>query len=309
MLSRLEQALSAWQPDAEWVIEPGTAGVASPHRVATEWAGFKVQKGSQHFYAKVLHEDQKPLINIEHTVVASRAAAELGLVPQLIHADSEQGVVIFAALDNRWHWATLDQLTQPQHFHKLTQILDQLHEISVPLPTRHDALQKLRECCERDNVRLPDELRWLGECVDLAWQALNEQPYSPVLIHGDPVASNWLVNDLGEWQLLDFDHAAQGDAWYDIAVILHERLPFDDQWREAIRAWRGECSEADHARCRLYALIDSYYWTLWGFWSGHTSSRGLEFTKVGQWTLLRCRQSAADPRLERWLALVAGSAA
>jgi len=309
MLTRLEQVLSAWQPGTEWAIKAGTAGVASPHRVATEWAGFKVQKGSQHFYAKVLHDDQKPLISVEQTVTASRAAAELGLTPQLVHADSELGVVIFAALDDSWHWATLDLLTQPQHFQKITQILDQLHEVRVPLPTRQDALQKLRERCELDGVTLPDELYWLGECVDLAWQALNKQPYSPVLIHGDPIASNWLVNDLGEWQLLDFDHAAQGDVWYDIAVLLHERVPFDDQWREAIRYWRGECSEADHARCRLYALIDSYYWTLWGFWSAHTSPRSLEFTKVGQWTLLRCRQSASDARFERWLAIVAERAA
>ena len=308
MLARLEQTLNAWLPGEEWIIAPGTAGVASPHRVATEWAGFTVRQGDRCWYAKVLYDDQKPLIEVAHSVAASRAAAERGLTPQVVHADIERGVVLFIALDDRWHWATLDQLTQPQHFQKITQILDQLHEINLPLPTRQDALQTLRECCERDGVTLPDELRWLGECVDLAWQALNQQPQAAALIHGDPIASNWLVSDRGEWQLLDFDHAAQGDIWYDIAVLLHERLPFDDQWREAIREWRGACSEADHARCRLYSLIDSYYWTLWGFWCGHTSPRALEFTKVGQWSLLRCRQSAADPRLERWLALAAGSA-
>lgn len=309
MLSRLEQSLRAWQPDAEWEIQPGTAGVASPHRVATEWAGFRLQKDDQRLYAKVLYDDQRPLIDLERSASASRAAAGLELTPSLIHVDSEQGVLIFAALDESWHWATLDQLTQPQNFQSLAKILDRLHEITLPLPSRQDAMRTLRQRCQQDGVALPAELQWLGECVDLAWQALTAQPFEPVLLHGDPIASNWLVNSQGEWQLLDFDCAAQGDAWYDIAVLLNEQMPFDDQWREVISSWRGSCSEADYARCRLYALVDDYYWTLWGLWSGHTSPRSLEFTKVGQWALLRCRQSARDPRLERWLALVARSAA
>lgn len=307
MLSRLEHSLRLWQPDATWDIQPGTAGVASPHRVATEWAGFRLRNADKQFYAKVMHEDQQPLLDINRSATASRAAARQGITPPLIHMNSELGVLIFAALDESWHWATLDQLTQPQNFQTLTKILDLLHQITLPLPSRQDDLKALRQFCQLDGVTLPAEVLWLGECVDMAWQALTAQPCAPVLLHGDPIASNWLVNSEGEWQLLDFDCAAQGDAWYDIAVLLNEQMPFDDQWREVIHNWRGSCSEADYARCRLYALADDYYWTLWGLWNGHTSSRGLEFTKVGQWSLLRCRQSAGDPRFARWLALVAGS--
>ena len=99
-----------------------------------------------------------------------------------------------------------------------------------------------------------------------------------------------------------------GDAWHDIATLIHEQLPTDDRWRDAIRTWRGDCSEADVARCRLYALVDDYHWTLWGTLNGVTSTRGLEFAKLGQWMLLRCRQSLSDPRFERWLNLTAEQA-
>ncbi|KAB8307404.1 aminoglycoside phosphotransferase [Erwinia endophytica] len=309
MLSRLQQALHGWQPDSQWSIQPGTPGVASPHRLATEWAGFRLHSGTQPLYAKVLQDDQRRLIDVQRSIDASRAAAEIGLTPAVHYADVAQGVVIYTALDTRWHWARLDQLMQPRHFTRLTRLLDQLHEINLALPSRQDDMRHLRQRCREDGVIMSDELNWLGECVDLAWQALNQQPHPAVLIHGDPIASNWLVNEQGDWQLLDFDYASLGDAWYDIAVLLNERMLFDHQWREAIAAWHGKCTEADYARCRLYALADDYYWTLWGLWNGHCSSRGLEFAKVGQWTLLRCRQSARDSRFERWLALVAGSAA
>ena len=166
----------------------------------------------------------------------------------------------------------------------------------------------MRELAQQQALVLPDEMLWLEECVDLAWQALHAAPAEPVLIHGDNIASNWMMNSQGEWRLLDFDYAAQGDAWHDIATLIHEQLPTDDRWRDAIRAWRGGCSEADVARCRLYAMVDDYHWTLWGMLNAVTTTRGLEFAKLGQWMLLRCRQSVNDPRFERWLNLTAEKA-
>ncbi len=310
MLTRLQQALAGWQPALEFDIQPGTAGVASPHRLATEWAGFRLTSNGQHYYAKVLFDDQQALIDIQRSAEISRQAGELGISPTLCHVDSAAGVLIFTALDTDFHWARLEQLRDPQHFAALTRTLDRLHQSGLPLPShsRQQDMLRLRGLAEQAALVLPDEMLWLGECVDLAWQALNATPFEPVLIHGDNIASNWVVNPQGEWQLLDFDYAAQGDAWHDIATLIHEQLPTDDRWRDAIRTWRGSCSEADVARCRLYAFVDDYHWTLWGMLNGATSPRGLEFAKLGQWQLLRCRQSASDPRFERWLNLTAEKA-
>ncbi|WP_345830326.1 phosphotransferase (plasmid) [Pantoea sp. BRR-3P] len=310
MMGRLEQALARWQPSQRVVIAPGTAGVASPHRLATEWAGFYVTASETRYYAKVLFDDQKSLIDLQRTTEISRQAGELGIAPALCHVDADLGVLIFAALAADYRWAKLETFRDPRHFNALTRTLDKLHHAGLPLPSqqRQQDMLQLRQHIARQNVVLPDELLWLGECVDLAWQALNAVPYQPVLIHGDNIASNWMINSKGDWQMLDFDYAAQGDAWHDIATLIHEQLPTDDRWRDAIRAWRGACSEADVARCRLYALVDDYHWTLWGMLNGSISSRGLEFAKLGQWMLLRCRQSASDPRFERWLTLTAEAA-
>ncbi|WP_416413482.1 phosphotransferase [Pantoea sp. App145] len=307
MMTRLEQVLEAWQPGQRFVVEPGCAGVASPHRLATEWAGFRLESAGQHFYAKVLYDDQRTLLDVRRSAEISRQAGELGIAPALCHADEQAGVLIFAALDADFRWAKLASFSDPAQFDALTRTLDRLHDAALPLPqrTRQQDMLRLRQQIGQANIALPQEMVWLGECVDLAWQALLAAPFTPVLIHGDPIASNWMVNSKGDWRLLDFDYAAQGDAWHDIATLIHEQLPTDDRWRDAIRAWRGECSEADVARCRLYALVDDYHWTLWGMLNGHTSARGLEFAKLGQWMLLRCRQSARDPRFERWLTLTA----
>ncbi|MDM2974103.1 phosphotransferase [Citrobacter sp. CK198] len=310
MLTRLETALMRWEPSRHFDIQPGTAGVASPHRLATEWAGFHLKADGQHYYAKVLFDDQNALIDIPRSAGISFQAGELGIAPALCHADMEAGVLIFAALDDDYRWARLDELRDPRNFISLTRTLDKLHQARSPLPPhrRQQDMLNLRQQVTGRGLKLPDEMYWLGECADLAWQALNAVPFDPVLLHGDNVASNWMINSKGEWRLLDFDYAAQGDAWHDIATLLHEQLPTDDRWRDAIRTWRGHCSEADVARCRLYALVDDYHWSLWGIFNGMTSLRNLEFSKLGQWMQLRCRQSASDPRFERWLTLTAEKA-
>ncbi|WP_369152642.1 phosphotransferase [Klebsiella variicola] len=310
MLSRLQQLLSDCEPEKNWQIAAGTAGVASPHRVATEWAGFILTCGEERRYAKVLHEDQRPLIDIGRSAAMSRLAGELGVAPRMLTADSARGILIFEALDQDWHWAKLEQLTSKATFHALRLQLERLHQ--APLPdvsaTRYEAIERLHQLCERDVVPLPAEMRWFRQCAESAWQALRLSRPEPAFIHGDNIASNWMINGNGELRLLDFDYAGAGDPWYDIATLLNELFPFEQQWREAIVAWRGRCSDADYARCRLYALLDDYYWTLWGFWSSHTSRRGLEFAKVGQWTLLRGRLSLQDPRFESWLRIIGGGA-
>ncbi|WP_312239941.1 aminoglycoside phosphotransferase family protein [Pantoea sp.] len=304
MINRLQTLLSIAEPAKNWQIAAGTAGVASPHRVAAEWQGFILTCGEERRYAKVLYEDQRPLIDVERSAAMSRLAGELRIAPRLL------AVLIFDALDADWQWAKLDQLATAKGFDALRLQLDQLHQ--APLPdvsaTRYDAIERLHQLCERDAVPLPAEMRWFRQCAESAWQALRLSQPQAAFIHGDNIASNWMINNSGKLCLLDFDYAGAGDPWYDIATLLNELFPFEQQWREAIVAWRGRCGDADYARCRLYALLDDYYWTLWGFWSSHTSRRSLEFAKVGQWTLLRGRLCLQDPRFESWLRIISGGA-
>ncbi|MBK0125653.1 hypothetical protein IAE30_18085 [Pantoea sp. S61] len=170
MLIRLQQALADWQPAQSFDIQPGTAGVASPHRLATEWAGFRLQSAGQGYYAKVLFDDQKTLIDFQRSAEISRQAGELGIAPALCHADPQTGVLIFAALDDGFRWARLDALRDPHHFTSLTRTLDKLHHSGLPLPShsRQQDMLQLRLQVETHGVQLPEELQWIGECVDLA---------------------------------------------------------------------------------------------------------------------------------------------
>ncbi|CAM3486425.1 aminoglycoside phosphotransferase [Pseudomonas floridensis] len=303
-LDRLRQALSNAGLGEHLTVREGAQGIASPSRLATEWLGYHVTDGRVDYYAKVLQPDMAELMDIELSARASECAGQSGAAPRLIYADSVRGVLLFEALNPAdWRCARLDELIAPGRIEALWALKQAVHSGATPDFVRSpmEDIQRLRVLCAMARVALPPEQAWIDRCVDMAWRALQNRSFQAMPIHGDGVASNVMVAQDGSLKLVDFDYGGCMDAWYDVAITLNELFPFEAQWREAISAWSGHCREADYAVCRLYALINDWYWTLWGFWAGTTSVRPLEFSKLGQWTFLRCLQSTRDPRLESWL--------
>jgi thiamine kinase-like enzyme len=305
---RLQNALAA-AGLGEARIASGTAGVASPVRLACEWAGFEVDSHEGRFYAKVLYDDMRPVVDFARTAEATRYAADTGVTPAVVLADEANNVLVLQALPaEQWRWARLDALQAPARLDALWQLKRAVHEGPSPAFARSPMadIQALRALCRQAAVALPDDHAWLDECVDLAWAALQCADITPRPLHGDGLAANVMINADGELRLLDFDRGGCFDPWYDVAVTLNELFPLEPQWRASIARWSSTPEPSDYARCRLYALMDDWYWTLWGLWAGVVSMRPLEFSKVGQWTLLRCRMTVQEPRFESWLREVRG---
>ena len=291
-------------------IEQAGTGVASPMRQACEWAGFHVHSDEGSFYAKVLYDDMQPRVNFAQTAAATRCAAQAGVTPAVRLADTVHGVLLLDALPaEHWHWARLDALQPPARLEAIWQLKRAVHEGPSPGFSRSPMadIQALQALCERAGVSVGSDHAWLAECAELAWAAVQSEPVPERALHGDGVASNVMINADGQLRLLDFDRGGCFDPWYDVAAVLNELYPFEPQWRAAIARWDSAAGEREYARCRLYGLLDDWYWTLWGFWAGVASTRSLEFSKVGQWTLLRCRMVVREPRFESWLRQARGT--
>ncbi len=307
LLARLNTTLLGHAPGCSPLVAPGAPAVASPSRLATEWEGYRVSGGNTPCYAKVLQADMTEVIDVANSAQASRCAGLTGATPRLIGADTALGVLLFDALpEDSWRTARLNDLVAPESLNKLWALKRAVHSGPSPGFVRSPMgdIDTLRTLCRRDQVALPPSHAWINQCIGMAWEALQGRAFSAVPIHGDGVSSNVMISTEGELKLVDFDYGGCMDPWYDVAITLNELYPFENQWREGIVAWAGQCLEADYAACRLYALINDWYWTLWAFWAGTVSGRSLEFSKLGQWTFLRCQQGTQDPRLESWLRLV-----
>jgi len=314
------------QPDS---VDDGPAAIASPMRLALEWQGFHVVIGAQRYYAKVLHDDAVALVDVAASAAASRAAGECGAAPLLLLADTEQGVLLFQSLrPGEWRSACIDDLIAPDSLTALWALKRKVHRAagadaageSLVSRVPEQDIARLYAMCLRDNAHLPSDTSEIHHALLKVCDALRATQTASVLVHGDGVASNVMVRCTGELSgelrselsgeliLVDFDRGGLADPWYDVATTLNELAEFPAAWREGIAAWQGYCSDADYARCRLYGLIDDWYWTLSSLWLSATSAREHDFIKLAQWTLLRLREGFKEGRVDAWLSLVSAAA-
>lgn len=300
---RLERGLGQHMLVLDAPAAPGTTAVASPLRLATEWAGYQLSIGGKAYYAKVLHEDMRDWIDPRKVIEVSHIAAAQGVTPMLRCSAADEAVMIFSGLSPQWHWAKVSDIAAVDRLGQLLELKKTLHQggkASFFLTPIED-IRWLLDRCREHAVPLPKDADWLSTCAAMAAQAIDAAGYDRVTVHGDGVASNVLIGPDQSMQLIDFDRAGLFDPWHDLATTLNELYQFESEWRQGIEIWAGQCREEDYARCRLHAFLDDWLWTLWGFSAGETSSRNVEFSKVGQWTLLRCRDAVADSRFESWL--------
>lgn len=84
LITRLRSALAPCGFAADAEIESVTQGVASPSRLSTEWAGFRVSSAQGGCYAKVLHADMAQLIDFDKVARASECAGRSAAAPRLL---------------------------------------------------------------------------------------------------------------------------------------------------------------------------------------------------------------------------------
>ncbi|MGI4982101.1 MAG: phosphotransferase [Janthinobacterium lividum] len=288
--------------DPTWT--PGPGAVASPMRLATEWHGFHGRDDALGLYAKVLRGEARELVDFDTSAQASRCAGETGASPRVVLADAARGVLVFEALPTtRWRWARIDDLSAPS---RLTALWDAKRAVQEgPKPTFERSLrvdvERVSALCLRDGAALPADAAAIGAQVRRACDALRRTQGPAVPVHGDGVASNVMIDAHGQLRLIDFDRGGLGDPWYDVGIALNELYQFENEWRHGVVLWQGRCDDAHYARCRLYALVDDWIWTLSAFWMSVHAAPGVDFTKLAQWTLLRCRQSLSEGRFDAWL--------
>ncbi|MCY0386147.1 aminoglycoside phosphotransferase family protein [Robbsia sp. Bb-Pol-6] len=285
---------------------PGPETVASPMRLAAEWQGFFLGDDADASlrYAKVLRPEMRELVDFETSARASRCAGETAASPRVVLADAARGVLVFEALaPARWRWARIDDLTDPVRLAALWHAKRAVHAGPRPACERspHADMERLSALCARDGIVLPADAATIGAQLRRACAALRRTQGPAVPLHGDGVASNVMIDAAGQLQLIDFDRGGLGDPWYDVGIALNELYQFEDEWRHGVVLWQGRCDDADYARCRLYALVDDWIWTLSALWLSACGSPAIDFMKLAQWTLLRCRQSLNEGQLDLWL--------
>jgi thiamine kinase-like enzyme len=290
---------------SEATLSPMIGGVVSPvHRAVENECYFATIDGRRPVFVKRRHDDMAEFIEPGPVAEASRKAGELGIAPRLLHADSENRLLVFEALGEEWKWGHVDVLRRPKILENLLAAKRAFHNGAQLQETRSvfDLVTAYSRLANKLEVAVPASVIAVSAAVDRIAAAIAAAGFDTVACHADGASSNVMVGPANAVQLVDFEWARQADPAHDLGTVLAELLPFDGEALLAIEIATGRPDARVLARARLYGAADDLMWALWGLINAARSPRKhIEFFKYAEWRLLRARTVIEGPRFETWL--------
>lgn len=288
-------------------IEPAPGGAASPSYQGVESTRFLVAaegEGEAAFFLKVGEAALGDLLDVPHAFRAAQTIAGLGLAPRPLHLAEAEGAILFERLGPGWRPARIDDLARPETVASVTRAFAAI--AAGPSLGRRtcvfEGIAEMRGVLGEDADTLPPDAWWLMEgaaAIEAAFAAAGRDVRP---LHGDPHASNLLLDGAGNLRFVDFDRAGDGDPHHQLGAFLNEAFQFEDDMLAGLEIAEGTVRPASFHRCRAYAAVDDLYWGLRALMLDRLSPHaGLEFRKYAGWRFLRCRTLMNRPGFEETL--------
>ena len=192
----------------------------------------------------------------------TRAAAQAGVGPQVVHHDPESGALVLDWIEART--MSNQAFAVPGTPLRIAESLRKLHAGSR---FRDDFdMFRLTEyylsVVDGRSIRIPEGYRDELPKVRLIEAALTAHSLPTVPCHNDLLAENYLDDGRKLW-IVDYEYSGNNDPTFELGNTAQE-LGFDAARQEELcAAYFGEATPALVARMRLQMIMSDVGWTLW----------------------------------------------
>jgi thiamine kinase-like enzyme len=266
----------------EDVVEriPGWAGReirASPIEAGLTNQNFRVEVGGTPYFVRLPGASTDLLaVDRANELHNTRAAAEAGVGPSVIHHDPESGALVLEWIDGRtMSNAAFAESGTPA---RIAEALKRLHAG----PRFRDDFDMVRlteyylSVVDANSIRIPEGYRDELPKVALIEAALAAHPLPTVPCHNDLLAENYLDDGSRLW-IVDYEYSGNNDPTFELGNTAQE-LGFDAARQEELcAAYFGEATPALLARMRLQMIMSDVGWTLWAAIQAAISSIDYDF--------------------------------
>jgi thiamine kinase-like enzyme len=234
----------------------------------------------------------------------TRAAAEAGVSPRVVHALPEWDVFVLEWIPGRTMSNTA--FAAPVMPTRIAGVLRRLHAG----PRFRDDFDMFRlaerylALVDERGFAIPAGYREHLDRIPRIAAALGVHPLPTVPCHNDLLAENYLDDGRQLW-IVDFEYSGNDDPTFELGNTAQE-LGFDEtQIRELCAAYFGEASPALLARMRLQMIMSDVGWTLWAAIQARISAIDYDFMGWAEERWGRATAMLDGPEFEGWLLAVA----
>jgi thiamine kinase-like enzyme len=230
----------------------------------------------------------------------TKAAAEAGVAPRVVHELPEWGVFVLEWLPARtMSVGSLGDAGMPGH---IAQVIRQLHAG----PRFRDDFDMFRlserylALVDERRIDIPAGYREHLRQLPRIEAALAARPLPTVPCHNDLLADNYLDDGERLW-LVDWEYSGNNDPTFELGNTCQELAYDEAQATELCAAYFGEASPALLARMHLQMIMSDVGWTLWAAIQARISTIDYDFTGWAEERWRRAQAALDGPGFEGWL--------
>jgi thiamine kinase-like enzyme len=229
---------------------------------------FRVAANGQSVIVRIPGQGTEDYIDRAVEIHNARVAADAGVSPDVLWADSGTGVMISDCIEEGIVTMTPEQFsTRSGSPARAGAALRQLHGSDKPFEFRFELFAMIEDylgILANKDIDLPDG--YAGVVADAApvRKLLEEKPEPLVPSHCDPLCENFLDDGNRMW-IVDYEYSGMNDAMWDLGDLSVEANMTDAQDREMLMAYFGQPpTAAQLGRMVVYKAMCDLLWTLWG---------------------------------------------
>jgi thiamine kinase-like enzyme len=262
---------------------------------------YKILADGKPFFVRVPGESTELLaIDRKNEHHNTRAAANTGVAPKVLHHFPEHSAMVLEFLDGRT--MSKDSLNESGMPSRMAHAIKRLHtgerfltDFNMFRLTEY----YLRLCRER-SIEIPKGYPERMPTVNDIEKAMSVKPLATVPCNNDLLAENYIDDGKQLW-LIDYEYSGNNDPTFELGNTCQEMQFSDDQIKEVCAAYFGDATPQMVARMKLNMIMSDVGWGLWAAIQENIST--IEFDFWG-WALERWGRAVEkmdSAEFEGWL--------
>jgi len=236
----------------------------------------------------------------------ARAAAEVGVSPEVIHFDEQSGLMVAEYVDAPTMSPETFRST-PGAPTRAAKAFKALHQSGRRFEFRFELFSMIDEylkILKEKNATLPEGYHDVVAEAGAVREALDAHPAALAPCHCDPLCENFL--DTGEkmW-IVDWEYSGMNDPLWDLGDLSVEAGFGPEADREMMEAYAGgPVDAATFGRMVVYKAMCDLLWTLWGLIQHANDNPAEDFWAYSEERFARCKALMASQDFAKHLAAV-----